>query len=674
MFLLDAKSQVIMGKEFWSTIHPLWAKIFFSYNKEYLYMAAVVDLGRMAINHMKRENIWNGDCVEVYLNTHILKRHINRFTWNDYHLGFSPGNHSKNPKMWCFNKDEGIFGGRISAVRIPNGYILEAAIPLTFFYGLHIYPGKILGLDIALDVAGPVSGMRVAKLDFSKNKLSESDPALWTKVALVGTPKVRIKKYHRFSPNAKLVKNGLHKATLMGKAPLSGIVLGPRGVPVANAKLTTWPRSTEVKTNAKGVFTFPKILVYKPMVVYARKDGFFTSLSRVHDFYPVTIHIQKISPKAYSVYPWVQKNVSDFKIFKINNHMMNLQNWPRTETEIDDFEMGLKALKPWKSIIQIPSNISNAQVRQLLTYCNFQKKFEIKYWIIKSANVNIASLHHLNAFFDYINQFRKIYNIMKGIDPTILISGPAINYASLPTSKRFIDEFLKYDGDIDNIFSVQCNSKVVLHAWTGQPLLNKISQWTQSMRDLRYIVDSDTDCFIPIAICQNNINFKLTKHIRYQDYETRFYSLLYILDQFKSVLNNKIYFCVLNNLFKNKIQNQVEKDLWEKLNNFFRYQLIDSEYKNPQIVTYADQNMKTHEVYLAVINNNARNIISVNISLDGHGSGIRVNARIQKDCFVQIPAESIAVFKFPLKRRAQELLYTPDMFNQKVVPGFKPLD
>src|ERR1700677_3530231 len=115
MIILNQKSQVTYGILNWKSKDNFSGRIFITYDSQYLYLSAIVQNTSGVVNDNSGMSLWDGDCIELFLSTDPAADHRNRISKGDYHIGFSPGSGCGNPRMFCFNKEQTIGGGRISA-------------------------------------------------------------------------------------------------------------------------------------------------------------------------------------------------------------------------------------------------------------------------------------------------------------------------------------------------------------------------------------------------------------------------------------------------------------------------------------------------------------------------------------------------------------------------------
>ncbi len=215
MILLNDRSQVTSGKINWKNKEQFNGRVFITYDPEYLYLSAVVKKSGDVVNNNGKLSLWDGDCVELFISAYTPGAGSkNRISRGDYHIGFSPGTNCANPQMYCFNKEKEIGGGRIIAKKTTQGYVLEACVPLTFFEGLEIAPGKRTRFNLAIDSGGSGSGSRLFQLDVTGNTLSWENPSLWETLEWIGkTVQVSVPKNEDENLYANLVSDGTKNMT-----------------------------------------------------------------------------------------------------------------------------------------------------------------------------------------------------------------------------------------------------------------------------------------------------------------------------------------------------------------------------------------------------------------------------------------------------------------------------
>src|ERR1700722_16208004 len=263
MILLNQKSQVTYGILNWKTKDDFSGRVFLTYDAQYLYLSAIIQKSSGVVNDNGGLSLWDGDCIELFLSAYSVTNNPSRISKSDYHIGFSPGSGCGNPQMFCFNKEKRIGGGRINARSTGHGYILEACVPLTFFEGLEIGPGKKNRFNLALDEGGSSSGNRMLQLDLSENPQSWQNPSLWGSIQWVGKTTVSVPENEEENLYANLVADGTKGSTYWGRRTITGSVVDVKGKPIPGALITTWPKTETINAEKAGHFELDKVKVYE---------------------------------------------------------------------------------------------------------------------------------------------------------------------------------------------------------------------------------------------------------------------------------------------------------------------------------------------------------------------------------------------------------------------------
>ena len=486
MIVLNKMNQVTYGKAYWKGAEYFSGRIFITYDSRYLYIAAVVQKKTSVVCPPEKLSLWNGDCVELFLSTNPMAANHSRLTLGDYHLGFSPGTSCGNPQIYCFNKNEDVGGSRIIARATKNGYLMESCVPLTFFKGLELGSGKLASLNVILDEGGSVGGNRMVELDYSNDLNSWEKPSTWTQIQWIGkTTTVSVPFNQLTDLYASHVLDGTKDSTFLGSKTISGLVTDAQGSPLAGAKVTTWPRSREIITDKSGIFQFDRIKYYDSTFFCARMDGFASSLSVLSPKAKgVTITLQ-IIPKYFESEMQMMSPLfcgGDIKVNRPDGSgslFSQIQDWlnpmgfgalKMTGTEslteplgmiysmIDQF-VGYCRDQKVEPVIEVPIFREDPDMAaQWVAYCNATKNYNIRYWTIGNepdlAALSKDSVWQEYNAYDYINDFRAMYNSMKQVDPSIFILGPELAVDYTEGEEDWLTPFIQYDGDIVNMASV----------------------------------------------------------------------------------------------------------------------------------------------------------------------------------------------------------------------------
>ncbi|MFH1387386.1 MAG: sugar-binding protein [bacterium] len=166
----------------WGGPADLSGKIQIMWDETNLYIGAVVNDKIALVNKKDRQDIWNGDAIELLLGINPnAKDKRESFGPGDYQIGFSTGDGGKHkPTIWSWQRHRSPQGGEIVVKKVskPQGYVMEAKIPWSFFGGFTPKAGMRLGFDIALDDAD-ASGEREKQFIWNGDFYFYKDPSVW---------------------------------------------------------------------------------------------------------------------------------------------------------------------------------------------------------------------------------------------------------------------------------------------------------------------------------------------------------------------------------------------------------------------------------------------------------------------------------------------------------------
>jgi len=166
----------------WGGLADLSGKVYLMWDANNLYLAADVTDKIPLVNKKERQDIWNGDAIEIVLSTNPSadpKR--DSFERGDYQIGFGTGDGKANkPTIWSWQRRRTPNGSEISVKKNDkvSGYIMEAKIPWVFFGGFVPSPGTKVGFDVALDDADH-SGERERQFIWNGDFYFYKDPSVW---------------------------------------------------------------------------------------------------------------------------------------------------------------------------------------------------------------------------------------------------------------------------------------------------------------------------------------------------------------------------------------------------------------------------------------------------------------------------------------------------------------
>jgi hypothetical protein len=167
----------------WTGPEDLSGKAYLMWDDTNLYLAAEITDRIPLVNNMKKQNIWNGDAIEMVISMDP-KADSKRtyFGRKDYQVGFGTGDGKGNtPTIWNWQRRRVPKDSEIAVIKTnnPAGYVLEAAIPWEFFRP-KFTPAKgiKLGFDIAFDDADK-KGVREKQFIWNGDYMFYKDPSVW---------------------------------------------------------------------------------------------------------------------------------------------------------------------------------------------------------------------------------------------------------------------------------------------------------------------------------------------------------------------------------------------------------------------------------------------------------------------------------------------------------------
>lgn len=166
--LIDKQSQLTPGADStdnWSGPSDLSGKIYVAYDDQYLYLAADVT-DDVVIQEFEGIYLYQGDSVELYLDTDLSDAGSGTYSEDDWQLAFTPGTQAAKPDRVLFQQVSGreVNGVVVAAKKTAKGYMLEVAIPLS---ELKLTPKA--GLEIGFDTA--INDVDTAGVSTTENQI-----------------------------------------------------------------------------------------------------------------------------------------------------------------------------------------------------------------------------------------------------------------------------------------------------------------------------------------------------------------------------------------------------------------------------------------------------------------------------------------------------------------------
>jgi hypothetical protein len=186
--VINKKSQVAVGPLKWENQS---ANVYVAVSGDTLYIAAEVTNPKGPVNKNVDGKIYDGDCVELFIGFDNSDPSRELYTETDYQVGFSSGDYSKanrkfkvKPMVYCFNTQKPVTDAKIVVKATATGYIMEAAVPGSFFSGWDVRDGMDIGFDIGLDDIGSKGAVRKIQMTWSGDPDGWKNPKGWGKASI----------------------------------------------------------------------------------------------------------------------------------------------------------------------------------------------------------------------------------------------------------------------------------------------------------------------------------------------------------------------------------------------------------------------------------------------------------------------------------------------------------
>jgi len=169
-------------REKWEGPKDLSAEVKLMYDKKYLYIAAKVTDDTLR-NEGKAYEVSDGDCLEVFLCSDpeltYKQRGKVRSRPADRKLTLAPTSRQGTPVILCSRTPLDRSTAEIVCTRRPNGYVMEARVPLSVLNGTGWKPGDRLRFELGLHDADQSGGARTKIYWNAESRRGWSNPDLW---------------------------------------------------------------------------------------------------------------------------------------------------------------------------------------------------------------------------------------------------------------------------------------------------------------------------------------------------------------------------------------------------------------------------------------------------------------------------------------------------------------
>lgn len=688
MFLLNQKDQIVSGKNLWKGDEDFSGRIFLTYDEQFLYLGAIVQKkDKKVVNDNGLLSLPNGDCVELFLSTAKVLKHQDLFTRGDYHLAFSPGTACKNAQVYCLNKNSTVPGGRLIARVTTNGYILEACVPLAFFQGLEMGPGKEVGLALALDEGGEVSGNRIVQMVHGGDGVDLEDPASWPRVQWTGKLEADIPFKTVSDLYANLVLDGTQGASYAGQRPVTGLVQDEKGKPLAGVRITTWPKKGEATTGADGRFVLPKQKLYAQTVLYTGKRGYVSTLvplpakgvqasirmvpvppawtpaAGTIGPYFIGLTLPALAPEPFHSFLDKAKDL----ILPLKPGMLRLalpvaplsaEDHLRTMDLFVEFAKGLGA----EPMIAVPLDGDPA------AYVRHFKKgtsSTVRYWSIGDEPDRGPGAGDDNSnSYTYLNHFRIAYNAMKREDPGLFILGPETGEDQVRGERDWVTPLVRYDGDALNALSIHRYAAFKDGVGSAQSLEDALRHELDVLGALSDRISENSDLELPIAITGGAARSKPATGSMEEKSLQEFWDGLFSADQRGLFLKGGLAVDLAGSLWADTADlGQLKPAYWalRLWGQMKRGKVLTAISQDAHISVYATQDSTSKDVTLLIVNK-SDHYWKPKILLNGEESSLTVEAGMDQRYDFESPSLSISLLTLKADRsEGQAQVYSSKM-------------
>lgn len=184
--IIESDTQIFRGQREKAT--EFNGKIYSFFTKNDYYLFAEITDATPCMNNQVGNEIYQGDCIEIYLGFHEEKRD----SYGPANFQFGIALNETEPQTWLWTKGKELEGYEIKVIKTATGTKVEARIPLTNFGIEQIHDGQVIWIDFALD-NGKGELERSAQLCWFGNGESWQTPAVWSRAKITSDERELLK-------------------------------------------------------------------------------------------------------------------------------------------------------------------------------------------------------------------------------------------------------------------------------------------------------------------------------------------------------------------------------------------------------------------------------------------------------------------------------------------------
>lgn len=122
--------------------------VWLAFSNKSLFVRTTFHDATPAQNPFDGEEIWKGDCLELYLGFAGPEEQP-YFSARDFQVLISPGNDGENAQIFSFPQKRKVTEAHLSVAPLESGYEMQVEIPLSLFGEQGVQPGQLIGLDVS---------------------------------------------------------------------------------------------------------------------------------------------------------------------------------------------------------------------------------------------------------------------------------------------------------------------------------------------------------------------------------------------------------------------------------------------------------------------------------------------------------------------------------------------
>lgn len=614
---LGSKSQVLEGRPYWLGPESLSAKLYFSYDMDNLYVAAVVRQGHQANGATKEGVRPEGDGLELTVSSGWDEKRSQGWTRRDVSFLLSPGDKTHFPMVWNQARQETAPGARIIAKKTAQGYLVEAALPWSLFPGIHVAPGKTARFRTSVHSGDVLSGGMFFHLQEGGEEPGEWPVFRFDGSSVVDTPITYGQ--DKNDPEAARLDEGVKGELPRDPAVVSGVVWDASGRPVSGASIRLWPSSPGTRTGELGAFRVESSRLYDHTLVRAASDGLGSVVVPYLPNKPLTLRLPEREPPV-----WESGFLTSNPVRMLGGMCFE---WPPSTLKEDVAFFGravTAGLEPILCPVLDPSDPGSCAREALALKASTGRSS--RYWVLMPPGKPVDK-------YDALNVYRRAYTALKKAVPDswVLATG------TVADDVGSWEAFSNAEGDALDMALVKGDFRLA-SPWDATSEARSLSQVLRFLKDAPRGVLARLDDPVPVALWLQAGGKKAGVSI---------YPAIWLASVWAAWTSHP-----QGPLFFEWEGGPPEATSPEGRMAGLISEVVGiplpSESYQPGLRVCARKS-SDGVIHLLVVNENNRESNVVRVSLKKRKSGVMVDAALDRRFEFELPAESAAVVHIPLK-------------------------